>query len=323
MLAVWCILYVILASMVILFSIKLADYVDLIDKKSNLSGAFIGGVILAAVTSLPELFTSISSVVILNKPDLVMGNILGSNLFNECILGALMVLMGRSFAKASVGKSHLKTTSFTIFLFIMMFLASYLGLDFSIVNISIYTVIIFVTYAISIKSMAGDTAENDDECTSDLTVKQIIIRFIIMAVLLVIASIFVTLVTDKLADSFNLGATVAGALFLGIATSLPELTSSFALAKKGNFNATVGNIMGSGMFNFCILGIGDLLYRGGSMYKSDGSKMLVLFGLVASLIVAVTLILKNRSKGKGGFSVIYRILGLGILVCYGLFIALS
>lgn len=322
-LAVWCVLYVILASMVVFLSIKLADYVDLIDKKSDLSGAFIGGVILAAVTSLPELFTSISSVVFLNKPDMVMGNILGSNLFNECILALLLVFMGRSFSKATVGGSHLKTTLFSLFLFIAMFFATYLGFDVSFLNISIYSVIIIATYALSIKFMASDSSENDEEDTSSLTMKQIIIRFIIMAVLLVTASIFVTLVTDKLAEGFHLGATVAGALFLGIATSLPELTSSFALAKKGNFNATVGNVMGSGMFNFCILALGDILYRGGSIYNSDGSKMLVLFGTIATLLITAVLTVKNSRKEKGGASLLYRALGLGVLACYGLFIALS
>lgn len=316
-------LYVVLASMVVMFSIKLANYVDLIDKKSDLSGAFIGGVVLAAVTSLPELFTSVSSVVFLKKPDLVMGNILGSNLFNECILAFLMVIWGRSFAKSVVGKSHTKTTAISLFLFIMMFLATYLGFDFSLFNISIYTAIIFITYAISIKAMAGDTAENDEECTSNLTMKQIIFRFIIMAVLLVVASILVTFVTDELAAKLNLGATVAGALFLGIATSLPELTSSITLAKKGNFNATVGNVMGSGMFNFTILGLADLLHRGGSIYSSDGSKMLVLFGTIATIIVTLSLIIKNKFKDSKKPAMLYRLLGLSIIACYVLFIVLS
>lgn len=322
-LAMWCVLYVILASMVVFFSIKLADYVDLIDKKSNLSGAFIGGVILAAVTSLPELFTSISSVLMLNKPDMVMGNILGSNLFNECIFAIILVIMGKGFANAKVGGSHLKTTLFTLFLFVAMFFATYLGFDKSFFNISVYSVLIIGTYALSIKFMATDNAENDEEDTSSLTMKQIVIRFIIMALLLVVSSVFVTLVTDKLAEGFHMGATVAGALFLGIATSLPELTSSFTLARKGNFNATVGNVMGSGMFNFCILALGDLMYRGGSIYNSDGSKMLVLFGTIATLLVTVTLAVKKTDSKKGGVSLLYRALGLGVLACYGLFITLS
>ncbi len=78
-------LYGIFAAFVIGFSIKLSYYVDELDKKTNLSGAFIGGVMLAAVTSLPELFTSISSTLFLNEVQLVSGNVLGSNIFNLTI----------------------------------------------------------------------------------------------------------------------------------------------------------------------------------------------------------------------------------------------
>ena len=74
--------YLILAVIVMGFSIQLSNYVDIIDKRTSISGAFIGGVILAAITSLPELFTSISATALLGQPELVIGNILGSDIFN-------------------------------------------------------------------------------------------------------------------------------------------------------------------------------------------------------------------------------------------------
>ena len=54
------------------------------DRTTGLSGAFLGGVMLAAVTSIPELITSITAVAIVKQPDMVIGNILGSNLF-RCV----------------------------------------------------------------------------------------------------------------------------------------------------------------------------------------------------------------------------------------------
>ena len=74
--------YIVLAALVVFLSVRLSYYVDCLDKKTNLSGAFIGGVMLAAVTSLPELFTSLTAVLALDQPDLVQGNVLGSNIFN-------------------------------------------------------------------------------------------------------------------------------------------------------------------------------------------------------------------------------------------------
>lgn len=323
-LVLWSICYAVLAVMVVVLSVKLADYVDLIDKKSNISGAFIGGVILAAVTSLPELFTSFSAVVIVKNPSLVIGNILGSNLFNITIFGIIMVIWAKNFSKATVGKSHLKITLFSLFLFALMFFAVILGLDYGIFNISIYSFIIIITYIISIKYMANDESDNDETTDNPLTIRQIAVRFIILAVILVCVSIAITYVTDILAEGFSLGATIAGALFLGIATSLPELTSTFALAKKSNFNAATGNILGSGVFNFTILSISDILYRDGSVYKSKDSSSLVIFGLIATFITGLCLLLKNRkSDKKTNLSMVFRIMGVLIVTCYILFIVLS
>ena len=323
----WVGIYAALAVCVVFFSIKLANYVDLIDKKTDLSGAFIGGVILAAVTSLPELFTSISAVLFVKQPDLVMGNILGSNLFNMCIFGGAALIAAKSMCKSTIGNSHFKTTVITFIMFAIMLLPVVFKKDYTVVGISVYSIILLVLYACSIKFMAGDSAESEGEDTSDLTLKQIIIRFIIMAVLLVTASIFITVAADHLSEEFNLGKTVGGALFLGVATSLPELTSSIALIRKGNFNACAGNVMGSGVFNFCIISVADILYRGGSVYISNdkSSSYLNIFGLAATAVVGAILIMKQRKKDSenAGLKLFYRLGGLCILGCYAAFLILS
>lgn len=72
------IIYLAIAAAVVLISVKLSEYVDLLDRTTDISGAFIGGVMLAAVTSLPELFTSIAATLFVNQPDLVIGNVLGA-----------------------------------------------------------------------------------------------------------------------------------------------------------------------------------------------------------------------------------------------------
>ena len=323
----WVCIYAALAVCVVFFSIKLANYVDLIDKKTDLSGAFIGGVILAAVTSLPELFTSISAVLFVKQPDLVMGNILGSNLFNMCIFGGAALIAAKSLCRSTIGSSHFKTTVITFIMFSIMLLPVVFKKDYTVVGISVYSIILLVLYACSIKFMAGDSAESEGEDNSDLTIKQIIIRFVIMAVLLVVASIFITIAADHLSEEFNLGKTVGGALFLGVATSLPELTSSIALIRKGNFNACAGNVMGSGVFNFCIISVADILYRGGSVYisKDKSSSYLNIFGLAAAAVVGAILIMKQRKKDSenAGLKLFYRIGGLAILGCYAAFLVLS
>ena len=108
-------IYLLVAIVIIILANKASIYVDLIEKKTSLSGAFIGGVVLSAVTSLPELFTSISSTMFLHKPGLCMGNILGSNLFNIVILAVLILIFFKSFNKKVILK-----LLFPFYLFILL-----------------------------------------------------------------------------------------------------------------------------------------------------------------------------------------------------------
>ena len=99
-------LYLVVAALVTFMSIKASEYVDMLDKTTSLSGAFLGGILLSAVTSLPELFTSISSTLMLDQPVLCIGNILGSNIFNYAMLSFFILTAVAKFAKCSLSKIH-------------------------------------------------------------------------------------------------------------------------------------------------------------------------------------------------------------------------
>ncbi|MGL5541128.1 MAG: sodium:calcium antiporter [Erysipelotrichaceae bacterium] len=291
--------YAALAALVVFLSFRLSFYVDEIDKKTNLSGALIGGVILAAVTSLPELFTSLTAVLRLNQPNLVQGNILGSNIFNLFILGFLTFLTAKQFQTAKISKSHGNNLLYGIFMYVLVFgalLIPKLSLNLFGFNINIVSIGIVVLYAISIRFMSVDqSATNEEESNSNLTIKQVAVRFGLYALGLVIVSIVLTNVTDQIAKELNLGATVAGALFLGIATSLPEFSSCISLVKMKNYNAAIGNIVGSNIFNFAIFAFADLLHRNGNIFVQDAqATTLAFFGALAS-IVAIGLI-QTREK---------------------------
>ena len=149
------VVYLCVAAGLTFLAIKAADYVDLIDKKTSLSGAFIGGVMLSAVTSLPEMFTSISSTLMLKQPGLCMGNILGSDLFNLLILAVLALVFFRTYSKADISKSHLYVLG-TILVGYAAILLNMLGiLKVEILTVSITSLIIFVCYGVSFKHLSG------------------------------------------------------------------------------------------------------------------------------------------------------------------------
>lgn len=323
------IFYIALVAGVIALSIKLSYYVDELDKKTNISGAFLGGVMLAAVTSLPELFTSISSTIFLDDVNLVSGNILGSNIFNLTILGCL-VLSGISiFKKSTITASHRNTLKLLMIIYGIIFTANIIGRDFTFFGVSFFSIAILLLYVKGAKTMSIDESlEEEGKSSCDLTVKQIMIRFGILSIVLILCSIAITMVTDAIATKLNLGVTFAGALLLGCATSLPELTSSIALVKKGNFNAMTGNILGSNLFNCAILFLVDIMYINGSVYQpSNQVYLLIIFGFICTIVAYGMLKVKSEYAKNKEYeqhsSMPYAIASMAIVVSYVTYLTMS
>ena len=322
--------YLIIAGVVVFSSIKLSDYVDLLDKKTKLSGALLGGILLAAVTSLPELFTSISSTLFIHKNSFVVGNILGSNLFNMCLFFIPYLFFFSKLATSKVNKSHLLSMLFIGLLYVTIVVA---GFVFNFNNIlwgwfNPMSILIVAIYALSIlKTPKTEDDKDDEEVESKLSVKQIAILFTVFAVLLIAMSIGITYHTDWIVTTFGFGETFGGALFLGVATSLPELTSTINLCRKKNFNAAYGNILGSCVFNFIILSFADVLsFNCGPLYVMDQSSFLLIIGGAIALIAFLpTLLLTffGKTKNTSFFRIVYAFVGVVIIGAYIAFLVLS
>lgn len=310
--------YAVIATIVVWLSIKASKYIDLIDKTTKLSGAFLGGVLLSTVTSLPELFTSISATSFLHQPGLCIGNILGSDIFNLTVLGILIIVCIGNFTKGSISKSQLYILSYLVLIYITVWL-NYKGiLNFEFWTISITTVIITIFYILGLRHLSGESgAESESDVTTNLTLKQIITRFILVSLGIIAASIYLTYVTDDIAQTYNLGMGLAGAIFLGVATSLPEVSSTITLFRIKNYDIAVGNIVGSNLFNFFILCIADALCVSGNIYDFSDPKVVGLleFGGIATILMLATIVTKKPWAKI--------ILSLGIVACYVAFLLIK
>ena len=297
------VLYLITVTAVVWFSILASRYIDMIDRSTKLSGAFLGGVLLSAITSLPELFTSISATLLIDSPSLCIGNILGSNLFNFGMLTVVILFYLKSFSSAHISCSHRKV----VLLLFMMYASIALNWQFmsddNIVfgnndkpwlYLSVTSLIIVALYALSVRYLASDNGEcADDEDGEEvrLSLRTIVIRFVAASIGIIVASIILTYITDDIAERLHLGSGLAGALFLGVATSLPEVTSTISLFRMRNFDIAFGNIAGSNVFNYFVLALADLLYAGGSVYHFGDAKVinLTVFGLLSAVLIYVLL----------------------------------
>ena len=327
----WSILvYLVVAAVVVFLSIKLSDYVDLLDKKTNLSGALLGGILLAAVTSLPELFTSITSTIFLRNNSYVMGNILGSDIFNITLFAIVYFIFFGKMAGSKINKIHLLTLGLTGLCYVIVTIASFV-FDFRGILWGWFNPLslgLLLVYAFSIWKTPKEEEPDEKEDTSKLTVKQVVILFIVFAILLIGASIGVTYCTDWVSAELHLSSTFGGALFLGVATSLPEMTATINLCRKKNFNAAYGNILGSCVFNFFILALSDVLsFRSfTTLYTMNQSCFLLIICGAFTIIVAVIGLLPQIIRGAGsgvGARIFYYVIATLLLGSYVTFLALS
>ena len=311
--------YAIVATIVVFAAIKASHYIDLIDRTTKLSGAFLGGVLLSAVTSLPEFFTSLSATIFLDKPALCIGNILGSDLFNIAMLSVLVLLAMRSFGTAKIGRGNIIVSLYMILIYGVMLLNYFGILDVEFATLNIITFIFIGVYALAVRHLASESCEgcaDEDEEPITLTLRQIVIRFALTAVVIVVASVILTYITDDIAAKYNLGVGLAGAIFLGVATSLPEVASTIALVRIRNYDIAVGNIVGSNLFNFLVLCTADLFSRGEIYDYSDFNVVkLLFFGAVATIFTVPML------KCKGW--VVRSLCAVCIVACYLSFLLLK
>jgi len=326
--------YFLLAFIVIYATSKASYYIDELDKKSNISGALIGGLLLATITSMPEFITSITSTVVLGKPGLAFGNVFGSNIFNIVILAvADLIFIKHLFFNKN--KSGIKTNALVIIMYIVFILPLLLNslgwLDYDAFGITIgvtfnvISILIIIIYIISIKSMNEEESTTDGQ-TSELSYKKIGVMFALWSVVIIASSYFVTIVTDDIALELNLSTSFAGAIFLGVATSLPELTAVMTLMKLKNYDAALGNIIGSNIFNMTIISVVDIINYKENIFNvlvtdlalRENISLLLILGLINSIILMVALVRKKSMN-----ILTYIIPSVLILVAYLVYIGLS
>lgn len=311
--------YLGLSFLVAFSSIKISQCVDELDQRTQLGGALIGGILLAGVTSLPELITSLSSTIVLNNPDLAFGNILGSNAFNIFILAVFNIIFIKHMVFNKIGSSNKTTNLMNCLVYGIILFNFFSSTISSIGHVGTASVSIAFLYCLNLK-ITSNQNEDDKNVTSNDPILGLITRFILFSILIVVGSLLVSIVTDRIARETGIGSSFIGAMFLGVATSLPEASSLISLIRMKSYDIAVGNIVGSNLFNFGIIAIADALYFSGNIFEiADISNSLLVFvGLAESLILMVMLM-----KFKINNKFLYALPSILIILIYSYYIMVS
>lgn len=288
--------FFILATITCIAALQLSNACDKFEKYSKLPPIIIGA-ILAIATSLPELATSLTSSIVLNEPTTSISNPIGSNMFNIVILALLNIIFYKNTINYYLDKKNNIFNIIAIIMYVSTIIVALnpaLGL-LSVGHINVLSILIFVLYIVGITITKSSSEEEHENNPSEL--KKAMLKFAIFSVVVLISSYFLSLVADKIIALTGLNSGFVGAVFLGVATSLPELVSSLNLVKQGNYNIAASNIIGSNIFNFLIVCINDLFYTKPIWSMMDAGVMQLLgYGLLLSIITFIMIQFKTKNK---------------------------
>jgi len=286
------IVFLLAAAIVVAAAIYLNQFGDVISKKSSLSGAVVGTFLIAGATSLPELTTSLTAVYI-DNPDIAVGNMLGSNVFNLFILAVvdLIYRKKRLFQKVN-RKANIPSALFGFLFLTIIIFALFMPGSIEFFGVGLEMFIIIILYFVAMKFVSSDDTEGESVPTKDYSLKTAVFGFIIAALVVFASGSVLSIAGDQLAKATGMNASFVGSFLIAASTSLPELVTVLAAFKLANYNMAIGSILGSNLFNIQLLVLTDVLYRKGAILEAvDTSHIFIAgLGLLMTLVIVYLLL---------------------------------
>lgn len=251
------ILYIFLLLIGFVILIKGADvFVDgasSLARNFSLSTMFIGLTIVAFGTSAPEFAVSVSSMVTKN-PDMVLGNVIGSNILNILLIlgcGSLIHSLGvrNSTVKKELPIVLLLTLLMTVLISDELF---GLGTNMFTRQDGIIILLFFTVFIYYLISMMRKKKDEEDEPPKFNLSKSIILT-LLGIVAIIVGSQLVVKDAASIAAIMGVSHRMISLTVIALGTSLPELVTTVIAVKKGEYDIAIGNVVGSNIFNIGIV----------------------------------------------------------------------
>lgn len=223
--------------------------------KLGISQIVIGLTIVAIGTSMPEFFVSIVSA-IKGTPDLAVGNIGGSNIFNVLlIVGVAATVAPIAIQRATVRRDIPIAIVASIMLTFMMLDDNISRID-ALILFAAFIAFIWIT----LRNSKNDANEKDASTEKVIPTWKSVLFIIFGLVGLVLGSNIFVDNASSLAHGWGISDAVIGLTIVAGGTSLPELATSAVAARKGDSGIAIGNVLGSNVFNILmILGLTGII----------------------------------------------------------------
>ena len=313
---------IVTAAIVVVAGTFLARSGDVIAARTGLGGAWVGSVLVAAATSLPEITTDIAAIR-LGAPDLAAGDLFGSSMANMLILAIITLLPAGSelFRKAAI--DHALYAALAIILTAVAVIFVLVRPSVSVFGIGPGSMLLLVMYAVGSRAVFRHTAlARRGLATAEMsggggepaapgapaaaageenalpTLRRAQLTFAGAAIVILVAAPMFASSAEVIAEVTGIGTTFIGTWLVGASTSLPELVTSLAAVRMRAYDLAVGNLFGSNAFNMLIFVILDAVSPSGPIFAAV-SPVHALSGLVAIVLMGIGVAaLMYRAQGR-------------------------
>ncbi|MEW6245085.1 MAG: sodium:calcium antiporter [Nitrospirota bacterium] len=277
-------LFALSAVAIVFAGTKLSQYGDRIAELTGLGRLWIGVLLMAAATSLPEVFTTMSAG-LLHAPDLAAGDLFGAGLSNMLTLGVIDLAYRRRRVWQQAAFEHTLVASLAM---VLTGLAAFLVLlraDVEHAGIGFGSVLLLVMYVLGMRMIFRQEdvkrRQREQEAVAEAavlaedrhgkrrkTLRWALAGFFISALALLGAAPLLAGSAKEIAEGTGVSATFIGTSLVAITTSMPELVTALAAVRLGAFDLAVGNLFGSNAFNMAAFFFADAAFREGPLLSA-------------------------------------------------------
>ncbi|MBA3596348.1 MAG: sodium:calcium antiporter [Methylibium sp.] len=289
---------------------RIAGYADAIARKTGIGHATVGLLLLAGITSLPEVAVTVTASATGNA-QLAVNNLLGSVAMQVAILAVADAVIGRDALTSVIPDPVVLLQIALNTLVLAVVAAAVISGDHGVFGVGVWSIVLFAVYVASIwlitkssklqgrhswvaEPEIAPVRQGKDAAREDgkRSLRALALRTAAGAAVILVAGFLLSKTGEAIAAQTGLGQNLGGFLLLAISTSLPEVSTVIASVRRGRYVMAVSDIFGTNLFNGGLVLVVDAFYRGGPVLNEVGNfaALAALLGIVVSVLFLVGLI---------------------------------
>ena len=301
--------FVVAAAVIGIAGTRLSATCDRLADRTGMGEAFTGAVVLGAVTSLPGITASVTAAVD-GLAALALSNAIGGIAVQTAFLAIADIAYRRANLEHAAASVPNMMQAALLVVLLGLILAAMSAPAVAVAGVHPLSPLLLLVYGFGMHMvyrsrerpmwqprMTRSTRLDEPAVSSRGRVSgRLWLEFAGSAALVVVAGVAVTRSGEAIAGATGISATLVGALFVAVATSLPELVTSVAAVRRGALTLAVGGVIGGNAFDTLFAAVADIAYRPGSLYHGagGGAAFLVALTIVMTAVLLLGLLRRER-----------------------------